>query len=131
MYKLLVILLVVLMGTQASYQGLIYAYYAINKDYIKKQLCENKDQPALKCDGKCHLKKVLAISKNISVEEPQPFLPSLEEIKMPVLFFQALYVKLFDSINESKDTFLSEKVFEYLFMYRYLPTFGAFHPPRH
>lgn len=118
------------MSTQASYQGLIYAYYAINKDYIKKQLCENKDQPELKCDGKCHLKKVLAISKNNTIEEPQPFLPSLEEIKMPVLFFQAISFQLLDSIYESKDNFLSKKVFEYLFMYYYVPTFSAFHPPR-
>lgn len=34
--------------------------YIINYDYIAKELCENKKQPQLGCNGKCHLKKELA-----------------------------------------------------------------------
>lgn len=34
--------------------------YIINYDYISTQLCENIEKPALKCNGKCHLKKELA-----------------------------------------------------------------------
>ena len=34
-----------------------YLKYIIYKDTIIKEYCENKDQPELKCDGKCHLKK--------------------------------------------------------------------------
>ena len=37
----------------------IVAWYQINKDYIAKNLCENKDKPQLKCCGKCYLKKKL------------------------------------------------------------------------
>ena len=36
------------------------AGYIINYDYIVKELCENKDNSALKCNGKCQLKKELA-----------------------------------------------------------------------
>ena len=36
-----------------------YLEYAINKDFIANVLCINKDKPALKCNGKCHLKKEL------------------------------------------------------------------------
>ena len=33
--------------------------YAINKDYIAKNLCENRAKPKLHCNGKCHLMKQL------------------------------------------------------------------------
>jgi len=32
----------------------------MNYEYIATKLCENKDKPALKCNGKCHLMKELA-----------------------------------------------------------------------
>lgn len=34
--------------------------YVVFYDYIKNELCVNKDKPELKCNGKCHLKKELA-----------------------------------------------------------------------
>lgn len=37
----------------------IIGYYQINKDYIAKNLCENKNKPQMKCCGKCYLKKQL------------------------------------------------------------------------
>jgi hypothetical protein len=33
--------------------------YALNYEYISTVLCENKDKPEKKCNGKCHLKKQL------------------------------------------------------------------------
>lgn len=36
--------------------------YALNKDYIAKNLCVNRDKPKSCCQGKCHLKKELAKS---------------------------------------------------------------------
>ncbi len=35
------------------------AYYQLNKDYIARVLCENRDKPQLHCDGKCYLAKRL------------------------------------------------------------------------
>ncbi len=34
--------------------------YIVFYDYIKNELCENKDKPKLECNGKCHLAKVTA-----------------------------------------------------------------------
>lgn len=31
--------------------------YWVNKEYIAAKLCENKDRPEMKCEGKCHLSK--------------------------------------------------------------------------
>jgi hypothetical protein len=33
--------------------------YVVNKDYISKNLCENRDKPMMHCNGKCHLMKQL------------------------------------------------------------------------
>nr|WP_255555093.1 hypothetical protein [Flavobacterium sp. NKUCC04_CG] len=34
--------------------------YVVFYDYIKNELCVNKDKPKMDCNGKCHLKKELA-----------------------------------------------------------------------
>jgi len=35
------------------------AYFRLNRDYIAKVLCENRQRPGLKCNGKCYLAKKL------------------------------------------------------------------------
>jgi len=45
---------------QTFSQVVIVGSYYANKDFIAKNLCENKDKPQMHCDGKCCLKKKLA-----------------------------------------------------------------------
>jgi len=54
--------IIALMGIllQTFSQVVIVAEYYANKDYIAKNLCENRDKPMMHCDGKCCLKKKLA-----------------------------------------------------------------------
>jgi len=40
-------------------RGVVVADYLLNKDYIAKVLCVNRDKPEMKCNGKCHLAKQL------------------------------------------------------------------------
>jgi hypothetical protein len=47
--------------------------YLVNYDYIATQLCENKDQPILDCNGKCYLIKELEKSN-----PSHPLMPKLE-----------------------------------------------------
>ncbi|ACT93462.1 hypothetical protein [Dyadobacter fermentans] len=35
------------------------AYYNVNKEYITRVLCQNRDKPQLHCNGKCYLAKKL------------------------------------------------------------------------
>lgn len=130
MLRSLAILWIVLISVQSFYQGLIYTYYVLNKDYIVAQLCENKTKPELRCDGKCHLKKVLQVSKKTSTSESQPFLPSLEEIKPPVLFYEQFAFHLLDAATHVMDNLYKDALFEYAFNYQYMPVFTAFQPPR-
>lgn len=55
---------IILVGLQMGYQGIVYAYYTLQKEQITAQFCENKDKPALKCEGKCHLKTLLAANED-------------------------------------------------------------------
>lgn len=61
--------------------------YIVNYDYIVKELCENKEKPVLKCNGKCHLMKELAKTaendKNTSSDKKQNVKQEIE-----VLFYQ-------------------------------------------
>lgn len=60
MKKLLTILLIIGVLLQSGSQVVIVAQYYANKDYIAKNLCENRNRPAMHCEGKCCLKKRLA-----------------------------------------------------------------------
>lgn len=130
MLRALAILWILLISVQSFYQGLIYTYYVLNKDYIVAKLCENRAKPELQCDGKCHLKKVLQISKEHTAPEQQPFLPSLEEIKPPVLFYEQVAVHFLDTTMHSFDNLQENILFEYAFNYQYTPVFTSFQPPR-
>jgi len=120
---------ILILGVQTIHQGLIYAYYAIHKDYISQELCENKDQPELKCNGKCHLTKVLKITKKHSPKS-KPFQFLLEEIKAPTLFFQEITESILAIIFTQKDNLYSRNsYFEYSFNYLYSPVFKTLRPP--
>jgi hypothetical protein len=39
---------------------LVYLDYSLRKDYIAKNLCQNRNRPSMHCNGKCYLSKQLA-----------------------------------------------------------------------
>ncbi len=43
--------------------------YAVNKEYIVKNLCINRDKPKSCCQGKCHLNKELSKSDTTTENE--------------------------------------------------------------
>ena len=45
--------------------------YLINKDYIAKNLCINKDKPKSCCKGKCHMVKQLQKTNKNTDNEPK------------------------------------------------------------
>lgn len=60
MKRVIIPILILLMLAQTFSQWLIVLDYQINKDYIARVLCENKNRPKLKCNGKCQMMKKLA-----------------------------------------------------------------------
>lgn len=92
-------LLILLIAFQ---QTLLIVHYHLNRDFIEKAYCINKDKKEMDCHGKCHLKKNIEDTshtsdkllnlKDIDIVLQQPFsfetaiVHTLEEI--PPFFFK-------------------------------------------
>ncbi|WP_445718125.1 hypothetical protein [Flavobacterium sp.] len=100
--------------------------YIVNYDYIVKELCENKEKPELKCNGKCHLKKELAKTaeedKNTSSSDKKQNVK--QEIE--VLFYEDL-----KSLTSNKGVvFTTNKINSvYQNLYALTAIQSIFHPP--
>ena len=57
--RLITYLLLATMLTHSFSQVVIVTDYLLNSDLITKLFCVNKEKPAMKCNGKCHLAKQL------------------------------------------------------------------------
>jgi hypothetical protein len=69
--SLSVILLIIAMigSTQSSY--VVLMSYELNKRFIATNLCENRTKPALKCNGKCFLRKKLKETQDSEKDSSQ------------------------------------------------------------
>lgn len=70
MRKIVAIVAALAILLQSFNQVVIVAAYYANKDYIARNLCENRDKPQMHCEGKCCLKKKLA--KESQSQAPSP-----------------------------------------------------------
>lgn len=114
-------LLIAAMLFQSFSKAIIYASYIENRDFIAKNLCENRSRPEMHCNGKCHLRKQL--QKDEQNDHSQ--LPSS--------------LKLFDesiSLNQEQPDWLFEQVVSIRVSYPELnlhfpvsPVTDIFHPP--
>lgn len=59
MRAVITILLFVCLSFQCFVRLGIVVWFNCNRDYVAKNLCENRDKPQMKCCGKCYLKKQL------------------------------------------------------------------------
>ncbi len=57
-YKALFLFSILIM--RMLYSPLVYLDYSLRKDYIAKNLCQNRTRPSMHCNGKCYLSKQLA-----------------------------------------------------------------------
>ncbi len=67
------ILLAVLIIAQMMVNVGIGVYYHLNKDYIVKQLCINRNNPAIHCNGHCFLSKQLKRAEQNEKQSNQSF----------------------------------------------------------
>lgn len=97
--------------------------YIINYDYISTQLCENTDKPALKCNGKCHLKKELA-------NEAKKDTPKSNEHKSNTITFEVLYCENVSEFSFYTLNQIEKRVFtQYNCIYFQTNSTSIFHPP--
>ena len=73
----------------------IIAHYQLNKAYITRVLCENRDKPQLHCDGQCYLSKQLKARQDKQDKETTervqntPILQLFYQANLPFLFRSA------------------------------------------
>ena len=49
----------VLMLFTSVKMGVFYTFYTVDRQDFVQMFCENKERPEMKCNGKCHMKKVM------------------------------------------------------------------------
>src|ERR1700752_4208093 len=57
-----ILILAVLVASLSK--SLICFSFELNRDYISKNLCENRNMPQLHCNGKCHIAKEMSKENN-------------------------------------------------------------------
>ncbi len=78
MSRFTALFLAVIIGYQAFYNAGILTYWLANRAYIASTLCENRSRPAMKCNGKCYLKKKLAAATKSPTSDAEQ-LPTLKK----------------------------------------------------
>lgn len=96
--------------------------YAIRYDYIVNELCVNKDNPQMRCNGKCHLREELAKTSTGANAQDKYKFPVFETL----LFFYIDTAKML--FKKSKDYILQE--FFYCNTYCFLNCIIFFQPPK-
>lgn len=76
----MVVALTVVTLAQTLVNVSIGIYYQINKEYISQQLCENKNNPQLHCNGHCFLSKQLKKAEAQGQKQAQKILKEKVEI---------------------------------------------------
>jgi len=79
---------------------IIQADFFLNRSYIAKNLCINRDKPMLHCNGKCYLQKKLKeqqkqdqspVSKTERFDVQPFFIPEIISLQNTVAVFQPTY----------------------------------------
>jgi len=106
---------------QSASSLLIVANYTINRDYISKNLCENRAKPNMHCNGKCHLKKQLQ-----KEEKKENSSPGNMKNKSELQFFSVYQTPLIIA----EPAVQSKCCIRYLFAESQARLHAVFHPPR-
>ncbi|RPD99992.1 hypothetical protein EGM88_01645 [Aureibaculum marinum] len=97
--------------------------YAAFYDYIKNELCVNKDIPESTCDGKCYLAKQLAKASDSEKdnEKDHSFI-----VEYSIVFFQKIIINcLFPFSTELTNKLIA--TYNKIYKFHYINT--IFHPP--
>jgi hypothetical protein len=92
--------------------------YKLNKEFIAKNLCENRNKPQMKCEGKCHLQKQL---QKTAGNETQGKTENKDKVE-DVIFTS---VKKINFSDETAQAFYRVKVSSY----SHTAFSAIFHPP--
>jgi hypothetical protein len=119
------LLLLTLISVKTILVPAVYLDFELRKDFIIKNLCENRFKPQLKCNGQCYLaKKLHKIAEDNATKETQKQGQAIKKIMEEVfettpLFSCDLMVK-----NRS-----AKSIYSYQLAHFQSIPFSIFHPP--
>lgn len=70
--------------------------YVVLYDYIKNELCVNRDKPEMECNGKCHLAKEMAKANDSESGSDKRFF----SVEVGPVFCQSIQSDFFTLISE-------------------------------
>ncbi|RYF75767.1 MAG: hypothetical protein EOO39_06485 [Cytophagaceae bacterium] len=123
--QLLTYTLITSLLLQLFSREVIVMSFELNRDFIAKNLCENRNRPQLNCDGKCYLAKKLKAQHDREDRE------TTERIQnMPVLALFCTDLFTFTFADASGDATTNVPVSYYQQSPYAAPLHGIFQPPR-
>jgi hypothetical protein len=114
--------LIILTCLQTFTQWAIVLEFRLNRDYIAKTLCINKDRPAMKCGGHCQLMKRLAAEEKQNLPNESSY---IGKIKLPLLWNEQHTLHFIPAPFLLQFTLPSR----YIIASYTSPVFSIFHPP--
>jgi hypothetical protein len=123
--RYIAIVLLALISVKSLIVPAIYVDFEIRKDFIIKNLCENRFKPQLKCDGSCYLaKKMNAVAEEKATNETQKHSHHLKKVMEQIYDInENSEISLFSQKLKTNQNFLS------LFTIPNGNYLSVFHPP--
>jgi hypothetical protein len=87
-----IFLLLAMLGANFS-RIFVYAGFELNRSYIAKELCENRNKPELHCNGKCFLKKKLQAAEEKEKKQERENKRNHYQEVLPTAFSFAIELK--------------------------------------
>lgn len=109
MQKLIAYLLLLSLALPFGIKTGMYVDYAVRYDYYKNEICENKNQPELQCNGTCQLAKFLAEQEPKAPEVPENLNQEIAPFLIPSLNIKTHIVPLI--AHNQFNYFFSVKLF--------------------
>jgi hypothetical protein len=119
------LLLLTLISVKTILVPVVYLDFELRKDFIIKNLCENRFKPQLKCNGQCYLaKKLHKIAEDNATKETQKQGASMKKIMEEVFETTPLF-----SYDLRFENLSAKSIYSYQAAHYQSITFSIFHPP--
>jgi hypothetical protein len=122
MKKIVAIVLFLGVLFQSMSKLIVIVNFEIHRDYIAKNLCENRDKPKMCCKGKCQLRKQLNNTENEDTKNKISHRFTFDDyVCTDIKPLQIRYIP--ETIIKTKTGILSQE-------YSFDPLLSIFHPPQ-
>jgi hypothetical protein len=119
--KIIALLLLVAFATHTFNRAVIVFGFYANQEVIAATLCENKDKPVMKCEGKCQLSKKLKLQEKKEQQNPTQKVENKPQDISSRSFFTSLAITTISNAEQWQKSRDSGKPIH--------RSFAVFHPP--